>query len=272
MIEAEERIIYKCADEFGDIHVAEKGLIRTLYFGNEKKQSCVFLPDPTVLVLHYAQAMTTSILLNPNPKKILIVGLGGGSLLQFISKVYPNAKIEVLELREKVIELSHEFFYVPEEIPNVKIICTDAKDYIEKKTKKNSQEYDLMLIDAFDAWGPSELTKDENFLTACQAMLTCHGVMSINLWNRKEDYFNFVSRRLSSLFNGGILQLKLGKVDSNVIVFCFADHEKAQEITKLKTEAAEQKENLGIDYVRFVKLLASQNFSFVERIKKRVSI
>ena len=165
-----EYLIHKSSDDFGELHVKEEGLIRTLYFGNDKKQSCVFLPDPSVLVLQYAQAMAAALIFNPSPKKILLIGLGGGSLLQFLMKSCPKSKIDAVELRDSVIRLSHEYFLVPENEKNVNIIHVDANEFVKKKLQKTDQEYDLILVDAFDAWGPSHLNKDDEIIVSCQSL------------------------------------------------------------------------------------------------------
>ncbi|MDH3326818.1 MAG: hypothetical protein OEM38_08905 [Gammaproteobacteria bacterium] len=272
MTELGEQLIHKSSDDFGELHVKEDGLIRTLYFGNDKKQSSIFLPDPTVLILQYTQAMTSVLLFNTNPKKILLVGLGGGSLLQYLMKTCPQSKIDVVELRESVIRLSYEFFLVPESAKNVNIIHGDAKEYVIRMAQKNSQTYDLILIDAFDAWGPVELNKDDSFIISCQSLLKYNGTVCFNLWNRKEDYFHHISKHLSTLFSGNTLELRLGKQDSNVIVFGFSHSQKLKNIQQYYDRAIQLRDSFGVDYVRFLKMLELENFSILKRIKKCLSV
>lgn len=271
MKEPGEQLIHKSSDDFGELCVKQNGLIRTLYFGNDKKQSCVFLPDPSVLVLQYAQAMTTALLFGTSPKRILLVGLGGGSILQYLLKVCPQSKIDVVELRESVIRLSHEFFLVSESEKNVNIIHADAKEYVTRVAQKKSQIYDLVLVDAFDAWGPSQLNKDDNFIISCQSLLKLDGTMCFNLWNRKEDYFHHVSRQLSALFSGNTLELRLGKQDNNVIVFGFSNSQKLNNMFQYREVAYQFKEKFGIDYERFLKMIEVQNFSLLKRFRRRLS-
>jgi len=272
MEEFSEILIHKSSDDFGELHVKEKGLIRTLYFGNDKKQSCVFLPDPAVLVLQYAQAITSALLFDVNPKKILLVGLGGGSILQYLMKVCPKSKIDVVELRSSVIDISHQYFQVPESTKNVNIIHDDAKEYVVRKSHQETQVYDLIIVDAFDAWGPAQLNKDDGFITSCQSLLKYDGTVCFNLWNRKEDYFHHVSRQLSTLFSGNTLELRLGKQDNNVIVFGFSHSDKLKNISQYRDRAFQLRDSFGIDYVRFLKMLEVQNFSLLKRLSKRLSV
>lgn len=260
-----ETIIHKSNDDYGEVLIKEEGMIRTLYFGNDNKQSCVFMPDPSVLILQYAQAMTASLLFNPEPKRILMVGLGGGSLVQFFMKACPNARVDVLELRESVIRLSHEYFQVPATQKKLNIIETDAKEYILSQAIKKSQEYDLILIDAFDAWGPAQLNNEDNFILSCQTLLKLDGVICFNLWNRKQDAFQHMSSHLSQLFSENILELRLGKQDSNVIVFGFSNSEKIRSIGHCQRHVFPLKEQFGIDYVRFFNMLEVQNYSTLKR-------
>jgi len=267
-----EKLIHKSLDNYGEVHVKEDGLIRTLYFGNDKKQSCMFSPDPSVLILQYAQAMTSALLFDIAPKNILLIGLGGGSILQYLMKICPQSKIDVVELRESVIKVSHEFFQVPADAKNINIFHSDAKEHVISTAQKKSQMYDLILIDAFDAWGPAELNKDDNFIAACQSLLKCDGTICFNLWNRKEDSFHHVSHQLKTLFSGNTLELHLGKQDSNVIVFGFSNSDRLRNISQYRDIAFKLRESFGIDYVRFLKMLEVQNYSLLSRIRKRLTV
>jgi len=267
-----EKILFKTQDDHGVMQVAEQSLVRSLYFGKDKKQTSMFMPEPSVLVLSYAQAMTAALMFVNQPKNILMIGLGGGSLIHFLHKFYPECEIEVVELREKVIKVAQEYFLLPEKSDKLSIIHEDALIYINSLTQDQNKSYDIILVDAFDQWGPAELNQDSQFILNCKSLLNKNGVLSFNLWNRREDEYPLTYRRLLSLFNGNLLELSLGKRDSNVILFGFNDEYHIKNIRVAEIRSARLRLDLGIDFPRYIKLIQLQNFSILKKIKKHFSL
>src|SRR5258706_15578230 len=62
-----------------------------------RRQSVVKPGDPDHLELAYARAALAGLALSEEPRRILVVGLGGGSLPRFLRKHYPAAGIGVAE-------------------------------------------------------------------------------------------------------------------------------------------------------------------------------
>ncbi|NBU01641.1 MAG: hypothetical protein EBT41_06565 [Betaproteobacteria bacterium] len=79
------RLIHQQASMFGPIVVTEEpGGLRTLRFGLDgPRQSVVKLNDPRYLELRYTQAAILALAFVPSPQRILMIGLGGGSLPMF---------------------------------------------------------------------------------------------------------------------------------------------------------------------------------------------
>jgi len=269
MFEPVEKTLYKSQDQFGALSVVETNMVRSLYFGNDKKQSSLFVPDPSVLVLPYAQAMMTSLIFSKKPEKILLVGLGGGSLIHFLLRAFPDVKIDVVEIRESVIELAYQFFFLNEFSDNVNIICADAEEYVSANSDIRNN-YDLILVDAFDCNGPADINAKENFLQECRYMLNTTGVICFNLWNRITDSYSSSFQRLQKVFTGNILELRLGRQNSNVVVFGFKSDWYMDDEVQNQQYAIELNEKYGIDFPRYLNVIQSQNFSIIEKIKKKV--
>jgi len=267
-----EKLLHKSRDRFGDILVTEQNLIRTLYFGNEKKQTSMFVPEPSVMVLRYAQAMVSALMFEAKPKKILIIGLGGGSLIHFLLKSYPDCEIDIVELRRSVINIAKEYFFVPVNSPNITIAHGDAKPHVQQLAEHNAEIYDLILVDAFDEWGPAEINNDAQFVLNCQQLLKKKGVLSFNLWNREMDKYPAVYRKFLSLFDGNLLELSMGKRDSNVLLFGFNSDYHIKHIRAAEMRAIKLKMNCGIDFPRYMTLIQHQNFTLVKKIKKHFSL
>ena len=109
---SDANIVYRTRDEYGDIvvHDTERG--RVLSFGGISEQSRIELDDPARLVYEYTQAMLLP-LLAINPAQVTLLGLGGGGLVHSLVHALPDANIDIVELRQAVIDVAYSHFFLP---------------------------------------------------------------------------------------------------------------------------------------------------------------
>jgi spermidine synthase len=116
-----------------------------------------------------------SLLFVPRPERVLITGLGGGSLPRFCHRYMPEARISVVEISEEVIGLRSQF-PLPED-DRLTIIQGDAMDFLAS----NRQQFDIVLLDAYQADGlPSGLVTPQ-FGRYTAAAVGANGVLIANL-------------------------------------------------------------------------------------------
>src|SRR5262249_53222215 len=87
------------------------------------------------------------LLLHPNPKRALILGVGTGITLGGAS-LHPDLKIDGVELLPEVIEVMSEFEPYnrsPDQNPAVHIYAADARRFI----KLTQTKYDVIVADLF---------------------------------------------------------------------------------------------------------------------------
>lgn len=138
-------LIYTIEDSYGLIDIIDYSTaIRGLHFNNEYQQSSMLLHNPTILVQNYTQAMLTPLCWS-NPSNALILGMGGGSQINYLFKFLDSICIDCVELRKIMTKLAHEYFELPIEDPRLSIITESAETYLQR----NSQHYDLILVDIF---------------------------------------------------------------------------------------------------------------------------
>ena len=83
--------------------------LRTLRFGSEGAfQSVVKLGDPRHLELSYARVLPACLAFNQNPHRVLIVGLGGGTLPRFFHSHFPEMMIDVVEIDQGAVDVAKE--------------------------------------------------------------------------------------------------------------------------------------------------------------------
>ena len=181
---SEEKVLYKKASPYTTIVVVEdeQGL-RTLRFGDDiataASQSIVKLGDPDRVECEYAQVMPVALTLVKGPKRVLIVGLGGGTIPGLLHKHYPKMTIDVVDIDPDVVEVAKKFFGFRED-DSMHVYCEDGRRFIEKC----KQPYDIIFLDAF---GPDNIPYDlatKEFLLAVRRAVGPDGVVASNVWSQ----------------------------------------------------------------------------------------
>jgi spermidine synthase len=159
--------------------VVQEGLrTRSLHFDAFGIQSSMRRSDPLELHLSYTRAMMSFQLFRPDPKDILIVGLGGGSLSKYCFHKFASARVTTVEIDERVIAL-RERFVIPPDSERFRIVHADAAEYFQDKVGIA----DVILLDGYDAFGLPAGLSSQSFYDCCHAALRDQGVLVANLLN-----------------------------------------------------------------------------------------
>jgi spermidine synthase len=193
--------------------VTTRGDRRTLEFTPGDIQSEMRLSDPGALVLPYARAMMCFALLAPRPRHIVMVGLGGGSLVKFCHRHFPQARITVLEVRADVIAL-REQFHVPPDDARLRVLHADAAAWL---AGLDAPCCDVLLVDGFDAAGLPPALSSAAFYADCRRALRPGGVLVANIFTYDPDYVSAL-QRLQQSFDGALCWLS-GIAGENAILF-----------------------------------------------------
>lgn len=120
-------------------------------------------------------------------KNVLVLGLGGGSIIETIRDDFKsNAFIELVDIDDAIITIAKDEFEI-ERFNNINIICDDAADYI-KKTKKT---FDLIIVDIFVIATVPEIFTQTEFLNSLITRLNPKGKIIFNTMPEtmlKENY------------------------------------------------------------------------------------
>lgn len=179
---AQERSIYR------DVVVYETGFWRCMKFGifHSSAQSCRSLSDPDALVLPYSRMLMASLYLNPEPKRILMIGLGGGTVARALRKAVPGAAIDLVELDPAVIRVARSHFgFDPAQFASV--VAEDGRVFV-KRAGREGRRYDLILLDAFDHQYVPEHMMTREFFAEVKALLTETGIVAANSWATSRLY------------------------------------------------------------------------------------
>ncbi len=177
-------ILSRTRSRFNEIYVIQNGDQREMWFKEDGQyflQSRLNLETRESPVLIYSKMMLTSLLFQSAPKKILMMGLGGGSISSVLHRVFPETHIDVVEVDPNVIDICKRFFYLRES-KNYQIHPMDARIFIKNQIGKST--YDLILMDAYKSGSVPFHLKTEEFYEEILEVLSPDGVVASNLYGK----------------------------------------------------------------------------------------
>lgn len=186
--------------------------LRLLYLTPDCLQSAMHLDDPSYLVCAYSRVMMEVRNYMPTPKRILIIGLGGGSLLKHCYHEFPEALIDVVEIDFQVLSLRQEFL-IPPDGGRLRTFPCDVLEFLPQCQLR----YDLILLNAFDGKGMVAELSSDAFYRDCQRCLSEQGVMALNVWGRLSHLSDRLAQ-LAQLFHQQVW-IKRSPDSYNLLVF-----------------------------------------------------
>jgi len=132
------------------VEIIDNGDTRSLFFGGDVLQSSMSLSHPNRLTLSYTHCMMASLLINDHPERVLVIGVGAGSLVRFLHSHLPTCRIDGIDNAPHIIKLAHGYFSLPED-ERLTLFDRDGFDYLQQLPEPRG--YDLILVDAFDGAG-----------------------------------------------------------------------------------------------------------------------
>lgn len=207
----EERSVYT------RIIVEDERNLRCLKFTlvrENSRQTCMDRNNPQRLVFDYAKMTLSALLLKPDPERILIIGLGGGTLPMALRDILPSAVIDTVEIDEAVVRVAKRFFDFAEDDQN-RVYVQDARVF-GKRAALRGEQYDLIILDAFDGEYIPEHLMTVEFLSEMRGLLSDDGVLVANTFASSKLY-DYESATYAEAF-GGFLNFRLPTSGNRVIL------------------------------------------------------
>lgn len=185
-------------------------------------QSAMRLEAPTALELEYTRVMMRCLLFTPVPRRMLMLGLGGGSLAKYCCHHFALADITAVEINPHVIAL-RERFQVPPDGPRFRVVQADAAAYVQTALQQigaqpaPAPDFDAILVDAFHFNGAPASVNSRGFFAACRRLLAPKGVLVLNM-EGEPDLYQPVLGNLSHAFDGAVWSVQCD-ASSNRIAF-----------------------------------------------------
>ena len=125
------------------ITVSEEGVIRYLrldrYWQSARDRSA-----PLRTVFSYTDYLHLPLALVEHPKRVLFVGMGGGTAPSRFFHDYPDLAIDVVEIDPAVAETARQYFSLPRS-PRLAVHVQDGRLWL----RRAADRYDLIVLDAY---------------------------------------------------------------------------------------------------------------------------
>jgi len=246
-------LIYHGRDEDGVLEVVDTYGIRALHFGTSPRQSALSLSNPQRLELAYIRAMLSPLLFIGEPSRVLLVGLGGGSLAKFLLEQFPTCRVEAVERRPGVVEIAHRYFSLPRS-EHLTVHVADACEQVASLIQSHEQIFDLILVDAYDDWGMDPSVNAQDFLGGCARLIRPQGALAMNLWGTHPMALKQSTLLLRSCFPCNTLKLAVPN-RGNIIGLGLGEALDPSKRKQLEPKAHELEIQLGLEMPYFLRNL-----------------
>ncbi len=161
----------------------------------------------------------------PSLQRVLILGLGGGTMQHFISQKFdPCPEIVSVDIDAQVVGIAKEYFEV-DKIPNHRIIIDDACRVVVEPEKFDLAEhmFDAVVVDIFIGDKYPDLGRSGNFVAGVKRLLKPGGLAVFNriYHGHHQDEVNMFIEMLHDFFTDVNSLIIAGKTNSdNVLIYC----------------------------------------------------
>lgn len=142
---AEPGLLLDMDSFYNHIHVADEAGTRYMDFDN-LRQSAMLLRDPWELRLRYTRFLSLALAFRPDPKRVLVLGLGGGSFPKRLYRDFPQVVVDAVDIDPEVLRIARQYFQVPED-SRLRLYARDGRRFVRETTG----QYDLIVLDAYNS-------------------------------------------------------------------------------------------------------------------------
>lgn len=184
-----QELIHSEKSLYRQVLVYEDSATRCMCFSvrcSTGRQTCIYPKNVDHLALGYSEMMLSSLYVEPRPKSILIIGLGGGVLPRSLAKLVPGVNIEAVEIDPAVTRVAEKYFEFKQG-PNIKVFEADGRVYV-KRAIREKKTYDIVMLDAFDHEYIPEHLLTQEFLEEVKQLLHPGSLLVANTFSSSGLY------------------------------------------------------------------------------------
>jgi spermidine synthase len=245
---AKEVCLYDASTATGRVQVFERGDRMELRFGNGIVQSARSKSAPNMLLLEYTRALLTCLLLVSDAPHVLHLGLGAGTIPDFIHRHLPASKQRVVEVSEEVIAVAERYFELPRSV-RLQVVQDDGINHL----RVTRDRFDLIVFDAFLADGAARQMTTTTAFDLAKSRLNPGGWIVNNAWGSDSLLLRTMLLALKERFDE-VHSLSV-RLNSNVILLA-GSPEARTTLTELRRKAELLSRKVPLDFEPWLKQFA----------------
>ena len=250
-------VIHEEKSKYRDITVTQEGDRRCLLFNvhrGDRNQTCMLVSNPDELVFDYTRMSFAGLLLNAHPESILVIGLGGGSIPMTFSDLFPQARIDIVEVDEAVVRVAEEFFSFAE-TDTMKVHVDDGRPFI-KRAGLRGETYDYIVLDAFSGDYIPEHMLTREFLEEVKTIMDENSVLVANTFStsRLYDHESVTYQRVFNEF----FNFKLPTSGNRIIITQLAPLPPRDELVAEARTLADSLDKYGVPLMDYPRRLSTR--------------
>ena len=168
-------VLYAKDTQYHRVAVVEDTTSRYLRF-DSSFQSGMYRGQPFRTRFDYTDYLQLALAYNAGAKRILFIGLGGGSAPKRIWRDFPGLELDAVELDPDVVDVAYRFFELPRD-PRLTVEVEDGRRYLAR----NEGPWDAIVIDAFYSDSVPFHLATREFLELARSRLAPGGVIATNV-------------------------------------------------------------------------------------------
>lgn len=131
---------------------------------------------------------------SPDVHTVLVLGVGGGTVIHLLHALYPDAEITGVDIDGKMIDIGKKYFGLGN-MKNLVLMESDANEFARSAAAKKKQ-WDMVVVDLFIGAAIPAFVGEEDFIRTLERIIAPKGMGIIN-YLREREY-----EKLSALLFG----------------------------------------------------------------------
>jgi predicted O-methyltransferase YrrM len=189
------------------------------------QQSAMSLMHPERLIFAYERVMALAVAVAPQPRAALLLGLGGGTMIRFLSAYFPDCALTAVEHDPTIIALARRHFRIDHPVE-----FADAVEFVAT----TEERFDAIFVDTYGGSGFNG--PPAGFWQRCAALLQPKGAIAINWADVRDKAIYRTHAHRADKLTGRSFYLAPNGFKDNVVQLCSTDP--ALDSTRLRERAA----------------------------------
>jgi spermidine synthase len=168
-------VVYRKDTQYHGLAVVDDEESRYLRFDNSF-QSGMFLDRPFATRFDYTDYFDLGLAYNPDARRVLFIGLGGGSAPKRFFRDFPRLDLQVVEIDPVVRDVAYRYFRLPR-TPRLRVEVEDGRRFLAR----TDERWDVIAVDAYYADSIPFHMATAEFVELARSRLAPGGVIVANV-------------------------------------------------------------------------------------------